>query len=46
MLKGKIAVVTGGSRGIGAAVAVRLAGLGADIAVIYAGNADKAQEVC
>ncbi|MBO4938216.1 MAG: 3-oxoacyl-[acyl-carrier-protein] reductase [Oscillospiraceae bacterium] len=46
MLKGKIALVTGGSRGIGAAVAKKLASLGADIAIIYAGSADAAEAVC
>ena len=46
MLKGKTAVVTGGSRGIGEAIASKLASLGADIAVIYAGNADAADNVC
>ena len=46
MLKGKIAVVTGGSRGIGAAIAYKLASLGADIAVIYAGNNKAAEDVC
>lgn len=46
MLKGKTAVVTGGSRGIGAAIAYKLASMGANIAVIYAGNAVKAEEVC
>lgn len=46
MLKGKIAVVTGGSRGIGAAVVKKLASLGADVAVIYAGNEGLAAEVC
>ena len=46
MLKGKTAIVTGGSRGIGKAIALRLASLGADIAVIYAGNTDKAESVC
>ena len=46
MLKGKIAVVTGGSRGIGAGIAKKLASLGADIAVVYAGNEARAKEVC
>ena len=46
MLNGKVAVVTGGSRGIGAAVAKKLASLGADVAVIYAGNEALAEEVC
>lgn len=43
MLKGKTAIITGGSRGIGQAIACRLASLGANIAVIYAANA---QGVC
>ncbi len=46
MLKGKIAVVTGGSRGIGAATARKLASMGADVAVIYAGNTALAERVC
>ena len=46
MLKGKTAVVTGGSRGIGEATAYKLAAMGADIAVIYAGNASAAENVC
>jgi len=45
MLKGQIALVTGGSRGIGRAIALKLAGLGADVAVLYAGNADAANFV-
>ena len=46
MLKHQVAVVTGGSRGIGAAIAVKLASMGADLAVIYAGNSEAAEEVC
>ena len=46
MLTGKVAVVTGGSRGIGAAIAKKLASLGADVAVVYAGNQDLADQVC
>ena len=46
MLKGKTAVVTGGSRGIGEAIACKLASLGANIAVIYAGNVTAAENVC
>ena len=46
MLKGKTAVVTGGSRGIGAAIADKLASMGANIAVIYAGNTAAAESVC
>ena len=45
MLKGKTAIVTGGSRGIGKAIALKLASMGADIAVIYAGNTDAAEAV-
>lgn len=46
MLKGKTAVVTGGSRGIGKAIVCKLASMGANVAVIYAGNADAAESVC
>lgn len=44
MLKGKTAVITGASRGIGRAIALELAGHGADIAVIYSGNTAAAEE--
>lgn len=43
-LSGKNAVVTGSSRGIGKAIALKLASLGANVAVVYAGNAEKAAE--
>ena len=45
MLKGKTAVVTGGSRGIGEAIVYKLASMGANVAVIYAGNATAAERV-
>lgn len=44
MLKGKTAVVTGGSRGIGAAICKMFAQNGANIALLYAGNTQKAEE--
>jgi 3-oxoacyl-[acyl-carrier protein] reductase len=44
-LAGKVAVVTGGSRGIGAAIAKRLAGEGANVAFTYARDADAATSV-
>ena len=44
MLNGKVAVVTGGSRGIGRAIVWKLADLGADVAFSYAGNAAAAEE--
>lgn len=43
-LTNKNAIVTGASRGIGKAVALKLAALGANVAVVYAGNAEKAAE--
>jgi 3-oxoacyl-[acyl-carrier protein] reductase len=44
-LAGKVALVTGGSRGIGAATARRLAASGAAVALTYVSAADKAQAV-
>ena len=46
MLRGKTAIITGGSRGIGAAVVEKFAAMGANIAVIYAGNQTAAAVVC
>ena len=46
MLKGTVALVTGGSRGIGAAIVKKFASLGADVAVVYAGSEAAAQAVC
>jgi 3-oxoacyl-[acyl-carrier protein] reductase len=44
-LEGKVALVTGGSRGIGAAIALKLAAEGARVALSYASNKDAADRV-
>ncbi|MBF8982175.1 3-oxoacyl-[acyl-carrier-protein] reductase [Lutibacter sp. B2] len=44
-LDGKTAIVTGGSRGIGKAIAMKLAQLGANIVVNYTSSAQQAEDV-
>ena len=46
MLNGKTAIITGGSRGIGAAIVKKFASMGANVTVIYAGNKEAADTVC
>ena len=46
MLKGKTAVVTGGSRGLGEAIVYKLASMGADIAIVYQSGTEAAERVC
>lgn len=45
MLSGKVAIVSGGSRGIGRAICLALAEAGAEVALLYAGNHQAAEEV-
>lgn len=44
MLTEQVAIVTGGSRGIGRAISIKLAESGADVVIFYAGNQQKAEE--
>ena len=44
-LEGKVALVTGGSRGIGKGIALSLAEAGADVAIFYRAKTDEAKEV-
>lgn len=46
MLKGKTAVITGASRGIGKEIALKMAENGTNIAVLYSGNEEAAKDVC
>jgi 3-oxoacyl-(acyl-carrier-protein) reductase len=45
-LKGKVCFITGGSRGIGRAIALAMADAGADVALTYFSNEEKAEDVC
>jgi len=45
MLSGKVAVVTGASRGIGKTIAIKMAEAGATVVINYNGSADKAEAV-
>jgi enoyl-[acyl-carrier protein] reductase III len=45
-LSGKTALVTGGTRGIGRAIALKLASAGSDVAIVYHNSHDEAEKVC
>jgi enoyl-[acyl-carrier protein] reductase III len=45
-LLGKIALVTGGTRGIGRAIALKLARSGSDVAIVYHNSHEEAETVC
>lgn len=44
MLKDKVSVITGASRGIGRAIALKMAENGSEVVIVYAGNREKAEE--
>jgi 3-oxoacyl-[acyl-carrier protein] reductase len=46
ILEGKIALVTGGNRGIGAAISLALAGAGCDVAVNFRSRTTEAEKIC
>ncbi len=46
LLAGKVAIVTGASRGIGRAIALRLARAGCDVAAVYFNAHDEARKLC
>ncbi len=45
-LAGRVAFITGGARGIGRAIALKLAGAGCDVAVVYHTSQEEAEAVC
>ncbi len=46
MLTGKVSIITGASRGIGQAIALKFAAAGSDVAILYASNKTAADQVC
>ncbi len=46
LLTGKTALITGGSRGIGRAIALKLGRAGCDVAILYHNSHEEAEEVC
>ncbi len=45
-IEGKVAFITGGSRGIGRATALKLAGEGCDVTIVYHNSHEEAEDVC